>query len=56
MPTRTKASLLFFGYEQELRRTVPPTLEDVLKSYCLVQHTTKQEQSLLAPQLEQLWP
>jgi len=64
MPTRAKTSRLLFGYEQELRRAVLLTLEDVLKSYRLVQHTTKRKHGhqqpsiaeLLAPQLEQLWP
>ena len=43
MPTHTKTSFPLFGYEQELRQTVLPTFEDVVKSHPLVQHNTKQE-------------
>jgi len=68
MPTRTKTSFPLFYYEQELRQTVLPTFEDVMKSYLLVQHNTKHEREyqqpsmaeksiteLGAPQLNQLW-
>ena len=43
MPTRTKTSLLLFGYEHELRLTALPTFEDVVKSYILLQHNAKLE-------------
>jgi len=61
MPSRTKPSLLLFCYEQELSQTVLPALEDVFKSYLLVEQNTKQEHgdqqpSIAAPQLKQLWP
>ena len=43
MPTRIKRSFQLLGYEQELRQSALPTFEDVVKSYLLVQHNTKQE-------------
>jgi len=66
MATRTKTRFPLFGYEQELRQTVLPTFEDIMKSYLLVQHNTKQDrgdqQPLIAeksvaelPQIKQLW-
>ena len=66
--TRTRTSFPLFGYEQEFRQTVLPTFQDVVKSYLLAQHNTKQKRAdqqssiaeksiteLGAPQLEQLF-
>ena len=43
MPTRTETNFQLLGHEQELRQTILPTFEDVLKCYILIQHNTKQE-------------
>jgi len=51
MPTSIKTSFSLFGYEQELRQTVLPTLEDVVKFYLLVQHNTKQERADQQPSI-----
>ena len=49
MPTSIKTSFSLFGYEQELRQTVLPTLEDVVKFYLLVKRNTKQQRVVHQP-------
>src|SRR6218665_1117054 len=65
--TCTKTSFPLFGYEQELRQSILPTVKEAVKSYLLVLYDTKQERGeqqptiaeksiaeVIASQLEQL--
>lgn len=66
IPTRSKTFCSLFGHGKELRQTVLPTYEDLIKHYLLVQSKLKQERAgqqpsisevaeIVALQLEQNW-
>jgi len=54
MSTRTKTNFPLFDYGQELRQTVLPTFEDVVKYYLLVQHNIKQERKGQQPPIAEI--